>query len=42
MKLSCFKSTNKNKKYESFSCQRKSFGNGNFQGALFFEKEISI
>jgi len=30
---------NKNKNYEGFSCQRQSFSERNFQGALPLEKE---
>jgi len=40
MKFSYFKYVNKNKNYENFSCQRQSFSERNFQGALLLEKEI--
>ncbi len=38
MKLSYFKSE-KDQNYESFSRQRRSFSERNFQGALLLEKE---
>lgn len=41
MKLSYFKNTNIHKNYESFSRQRRSFSERNFQGALLLlGKEI--
>ncbi len=40
MKLSYFKNRNKSKKYESFSLQRQSLSERNFQRALLLGKEI--
>ncbi len=39
MKLSYFINDGKNKSYESFSRQRRSFSERNFQGAWLLEKE---